>query len=335
MAIKLISESDKEFLSECVENSQKRLTFILAKNLNESKLDSANLNKLHEEMLSEAIKLERFTILESISSKDFYEVQKNFRSLMKSCQILIKWFPGTALSSKIDYLSESGIELLSDLYDHIKDLEVGSNQESMGIKLDKSLSQKRDQFMKVYIDLTIVLRGMMAVADLFSEDTIGYNEIKGMFHALEQDGLSSEPLESAFQSYDGTTGKRNALPGTSTGIANDSKMGSFLSKYIKKDFLQQSKSIKKFQKIIAQTIMTASPGFNKIVPIQDVIELMLSRSVDQLKAYFQRFNDLIATDVDVNFLLQMSKNQHSVGSLFKGVWDALSNAGHQRQIQSI
>lgn len=324
--VKLISAADRETIAESVERSHNRLGLILA-SLNESRIDEESLNHLHEEMHKEACKLERLMILEGTADKNFFEIQKNFRSMVRAANVLIKWFPKTMMSNKMSHLRTEGIALLSGLYEHIKQLEAGADQEAAGVALDSEMAAQRDKFMKVFTDFAVLFRGMMSVADVFSEDPAlvgGHSEIQGIFASLENDFmLTDEPLGKALAIYDEGSGKRNAMAGK-TGIPDQKKglMG--------KLFGGKSGGLTaKFQHEIVKTIQTQSPGFSRIIPVQDVVNALMNRSLDQLRAYFSTFNSYVAADVDVNFLLNVSKNPRTIGSMFKSVWDSLS-AGHMK-----
>lgn len=330
--VKLVSAQDRETIAEGRERSQKRLGYIIA-GLTETKIDQESVNRLQGEMIAEAMKLERLMILEGSADKNFFEIQKNFRSMVRAANVLIKWFPDSAMASKLSELRTQGIELLNGLYDHIKQMEAGADQEAAGVKLNKVMARQRDQFMRVFTDFAIIFRGMMSVADLFSEDPSrvgGYSDLKGIFAAFEADHeLTDEPLVTACKIYDESKGKRNAAPGK-TGIPD--KRTGIMGKILGPGGGGKGGTAEKIKRAIAQAIQSTSPGFNKVVGIQDVIQAIMTRSLDQLRAYFQLFNDYVAADVDVNFLLQVSKNPRTIGSLFKGVWDALSGAGHMKMI---
>lgn len=320
---RLISESDSEQIQETLERSQKRLSLIV-KNLTEGRLDEDSQKKLENSMIKEAQKLERLMILEGISDKNFFELQKHFRSMVRSANVVATWLKGTDLSAKIGQLRTQGIELLNDLYDHIKTLEAGVDLKKTGVPLDKELSKKRDEFVKVFTDFAVLFRGIMAIADLFSDDPTsvsGFTDVRDAIMAVEREDMTDEPFGQALSFYD--TQARDV--GASFGI---NKGG--LAK--KLGFGKTTGHVGRVKNALTKAAMSKSPGFAKMVNVPELVNYLFEKSLDQLMAIFGRFNDFVSNDVNVDYLLKMTKNPTTIGGLFKSVIDTLSG-GHMKMIR--
>lgn len=304
--INLISSQDREQISELLERSQSRLNLIV-KNLTEARMDDESAKKLEKSMMREAQKLERLMILEGVTDKGFFELQSNFRSMVRAANVIVTWLKGTDVSARLEQLRTQGIELLNDLYEHIKTLEAGASMQKTGIKPDKQIAAKRDQFVKVFTDFAILFRGIMAVADLFSEDPTavsGLSDIRDAIVAVEREEMTDEPLGQALAFYDQQ--------------ARDVGRGAKL-------FGKTKGHVGRFKNAVAKAVMSKSPGFSKMVDVGALTDHILKKSLDQLMAIFGRFNDFVANDVDVSYLLKISQNPRTVGSLFKSVVDAFSS----------
>ena len=72
-------------------------------------------------------------------------------------------------------------------------------------------------------------------------------------------------------------------------------------------------------------MLEKSPGLARVVNIPALIDNLMNKSYDHLAAIFGRFNDLVANDVDVNFLNQVIHKPLSVSGALKTVWDAFSS----------
>jgi len=308
--VRLISESDRVTICDLKDQTQNRLVFLLAK-LNENVLQESDIKKINVRLLHEACKLEKLYILESVSDKDFFQVQKNFRSMVRASGVISNWLKGTEVADKMNMWKTEGIELLNGLYDHIKSLESGVDSKVMGKKLDKNMAKQRDRFIKLFTDFSILFRGIMGLSDMFSDEATsvgGYNDIKDIVASLEREELRSMPVGQALGFYDSHTGasmQKNLL---------GKKKGGMLGR---------------FKNTVAKAISSHSPGFGKIASIDNVVNALLTKSVDQLMAIFNRFNAFVGSDVDEHFLLDVSKNPRSLASMFKSVFDSLST-GHMK-----
>lgn len=303
--IKFISSTDADKICENRQKSTQKLSTLLFL-MSEGKLTESDSAKINSQILREAQKLERLLVIEGVSDKNFYEVQKNFRSMVRAANIIVKWFVGSSLASKVETLRTQGIELLNDLYEDIKNVEAGVDVQKTGLKMSPEVSKSRDQFMKVFADFAIIFRGCMALADLFTgEDR---SEMEGILSSLDRDELSSINLRSALVKYD---------------FSNDSLKG-----HITKNLSKKGNGLfGQFQRIVTQTLAAKTPGFQKFVSIEEIIEVLMRKSVDQLRAYFERFNQFVAADVDVEFLLNVSKTPRTIGSMFKSLWTAFGSGG--------
>jgi hypothetical protein len=206
----------------------------------------------------------------------------------------------------MEALRTQGIELLNDLYEHIKDLESGEETPE-DLLSDKATLQKRDQFVKVFADFATLFRGFMNVADIFSDDPVsvgGYSDMKDVFMSLERDDLMSDPLGYALAFYDHHANEVNPKKG-------------FFGKFGAKT----AGLTGKFKNAIAKA-WSAAPGSGNFMGPDELTEYLMGKSADQLLAIFGRFNDFVANDVDVNWLLNVTKNPRTLGSMLKSVWDA-------------
>lgn len=303
VSLPVASYVDRENIAEAIRHSHSRLNGLLT-TLNESRFSTSDNKKLQGSVLNEAVRLERLVILEAASTKDFMQLQATFRSMVRAASVVVKWFPGTELSTKVETMKTQGIELLNALYEHIKELETGSTHS----KLDKGLSAQRDQFLKVFTDFSLVFKGLMSIADIFANDD-GYTGMQDVIASLERDDLSSLPLGVAIQSYDmrGDETRNPLRPGQAPRKIG----GGFLAK--------------KFDKAVLDAIGSKSPGFARLIAPQVVLQALRQKSSDQLIAYFTRFNDYVAQDVDTDYLMSLTKNSSSIGSIFKNVWDSFSS----------
>lgn len=303
--VKLVSESDFEKVVETKQKSEQKLSNLLC-TLSEGKLTEADNKKLNVAILKEAQKLERLIVLEAVSDKSFLQTQSAFRSMVRAANIIVKWFHGSNLASKVEELRTQGIELLNNLYEDIKNLESGVDANKSGMKLSPQLAKDRDAFMKVFTDFAIIFRGCMAIADLFTDES--YNDMRGILDSLERDELSTLNLATALSRYD---------------MSNSELKGRFNDRVSKKG----AGLFGQFHRLVAQTINEKSPGFQKYVSVDDVIASLLKKSSEQLQAYFAKFNQFVSADVDVSFLLNVSKNPRTIGSMFKSLWTAFGSGG--------
>lgn len=317
--IRLMSVDDREALSESKLRLEKKLQKLMM-SLTETRVTSHDSSLLKREFLREARRLERLVILEGVSDKSFYELQKNFRSMVRAANVVVKWLPDSELSSKMEQLRTQGIELLNDLFEHIKNIEATGGKGMAPVGRD--LAQKRDQFVKVFTDFAIMFRGVMSIADLFSEDPAtvgGYNELSDIFASLEREGLTSEPLGRALAVYD------HDIAGSDIDVPTRKGPARLMGK-------RTQSLAKKCKSVLVKAIQSKTPGFSRLVDINNVVDTLMARSVDQLTAVFTRFNGFVAADVDVDYLLSVTKNPRSVSSVFKSLWDTLSASGPMKSL---
>lgn len=303
--IQLMSIDDAEKLYTEVANSGKRIVNLLSlaesRTLHEA--DRQNVQKLIER---EARKLERLHIMEGVAPQSFLQVQKHFRSMVRAANVLIQSLSGSGLAHRLEALRTQGIELLNGLYEHIKDLEAGADA-SVVPGGDRELAQQRDAFVKVFTDFAVIFRGSMALADMFSNDSAqlgGYNDIKAISHSLEREGQSNEPLSSALAYVDHYA-------------AEAAPKASFFSR-------KQKGLTGQFKDAVLKAIQTKSPGFGKTVQVNQLIDFLMTKSINELTQVFNNFNNFVANDVDIDWLFSVTQNPRTLGSMFKSVFDALS-----------
>lgn len=310
--VQLMSIDDAEKIYTEVANSAARIANLLS--LNESKqIHESDRQNIQVMIEREARKLERLHIMEGIAPQSFLEVQKHFRSMVRAANVIIQWMNGSGLAHRMETLRTQGIEMLNDLYEHIKELEGNDRAHLPGVdahmsKMDGGdVAQKRDAFVKIFTDFAVTFRGTMALADIFADDAAalgGYNDIKAITHSLEREQQNSEPLSSA-------------LPYVDHYAAEAAPKASFFSR--KPEGLTGQ-----FKRAVAKAIQTKSPGFGKTVQIDQLTDYLMTKSMDQLIAIFGRFNNYVANDIDIDWLFSVTKNPRTLGSMFKGIWDAFS-----------
>lgn len=197
--MKLFTIEDQNRLSEARKECEQKV-LKLAETLISGRLsENAGLD-IGEELMAEAHKLEKLSIVEAVSDQDFDTLQKNYRSLLRPIGSLVKNLAGTDLASKLDAARIEGVEIMNDLYDDIKNVEQGV---SNPVK-NKELSALRDKLAKNFADTAILVKGAMALADLFGDDPAslgGYTQMKEIISSLQSDDLTSVPLKQAFAAY--------------------------------------------------------------------------------------------------------------------------------------
>jgi hypothetical protein len=245
----------------------------------------------HSKMLHEARNLERCVIAEAVADQTFLEAQKTFRSMLRASHIITNSLKGTELAYLFQTMRKDGIELLNDLYEDIKNLENGINMKKMGIKLPKDVAERRNKFMKLFTNFAILIRGTMAIADLFSSaptSVSGYSAIKGIINQLERTGDTDKSLVKVFKK-----GQELGMRGLFGGA--------------KKISLEP-----KFRDAIKRAAST-SPGFVRMVDVDGLTGYLMNKSMDQLQAIFEKFNSL-AMDIDESFLKKITTQ--SLGTMF-------------------
>lgn len=313
--VKIMSVADSDAIYEQMEKSETKAKELLFLS-HSSKINESDTNQAKKLAIKEAIKLERLLIAEGVSEKDFFAVQKHFRSMIRATNVISNWLKGSSLSSRLDQLKVEGIELLNELYDHIKELESGGETQIAGIgkvSPGAEVAAQRDRFIKVYTDFAVLFRGTIALGDMFSDDPAsigGYNDIKSIMSSLEREDLMGDPLDYALSYADQTSSEVNPKKG-------------FFSKFSSK----RAGLTGMFKSAIANAVSGKSPGFAKLVDVNELTTYLMTKTMDQLLAIFGRFNDFVASDVDVDYLLSITKNPRSLGSLFKSIFDTFGSAG--------
>lgn len=314
--VRLMSTDDSNALYEAIEASESKIINLMHLHRT-SYLNESDVSVIRSKVLREARKIERLIILEGASAKDFFTIQKHFRSMVRAASVIGNWMKGSSLAHQIDSLKTEGIELLNSLYEHIKDLEGNEDSRLPGadkqaMKADPGTAGLRDRFMKVYTDFAVLFRGTMALADMFSDDPAqlgGYNDIKSVMASLEREQLMSDPLGDALTYADHTAAEVNPKKGF---------FGRFGSK--------RAGLTGTFKNAITKAISSSSPGFSRLVNVNELIDYLLTKSADQLMAVFGRFNDFVASDVDVDYLLSVTKNPRTLGAMFKSIFDAFGSS---------
>ena len=198
--MKLFSVEDQNRLSEARKHSEERIEK-LASILSNRMVTEAQGYDVGELLFAEAFKYEKLRMVEAVSDQDFNTLQKNFRSMLRAAGSLVKNLAGTELADKLDVLRITGIEELNELYEDVKDVEQGIKDEFKS----KKASQARDKFAKTFAEFAVLMRGAMALADLFSDDPAtlsGYTAMKEIVASLEADNLTSVSLRDAFETYE-------------------------------------------------------------------------------------------------------------------------------------
>lgn len=312
--VRLMTAEDAENIYEAIEKSTEKLSTLLA--LTTDRLSESDLTLAKREIFKEVRKLERLVILEAVSAKSFFEMQQHFRSMVRAANVAINWLKGSPAAQRMEALRTEGIELLNDLYEHIKDME--SNEQSRDDATDKEnlrgdplTARQRDRFVKVFADFASLFRGFMNVADLFADDPAnigGYSDMRDVLMSLERDDLLDEPLANALSFYDSQVADINPRKG-------------FLGKFGAK----KAGLTGKFKQAVSRA-WTSAPNATKLASSDDLAQYLMSKTGDQLMAIFGRFNDFVANDVDTNWLLSITKNPRTLGSMLKAVWDAFGGA---------
>lgn len=313
--VRLMSTDDANSLYEAMESSETKIAQLMHLHKT-SHLNESDIKSIQKQVFAEVRKLERLCIVEGVSAKDFFTVQKHFRSMVRAASVIGDWMKDSVLGQKINSLKVEGIELLSSLYEHIKDLESNEYSQLPGVdqhvmKGDSSVASMRDRFIKVYTDFAILFRGVMALADMFSDDPAsigGYNDMKSIMSSLEREQLMDEPMEQALAYADHTAAEVNPKKGF---------FGRFGAK--------RAGLTGTFSNAVTKAVSTASPGFGKLVNVEGLVHSLMKKSPQQLLAIFGRFNDFVAADVDVDYLLSVTKNPRTLGSMFKSVFDAFGS----------
>jgi hypothetical protein len=311
--VRLMSPKDAENLYEAIEQSTEKLTSLLA--LATDRISESDLTLVQKEIFKEVRKLEKLTIVEAVSAKNFFEVQQHFRSMVRAANVIINWLKGSPAAQRMEALRTEGIELLNDLYEHIKDMEGNERSQLPGVdqqnlKGDPLTAQQRDRFVKVFADFASLFRGFMNVADLFSDDPVnvgGYSDMHDVLNTLYLENLIDLTLKDALEIYDGQVADVNPKKG-------------FFGKFAAK----KAGLTGKFKSSIAKA-WAAAPGASKFATSDDLANYLTGKTGDQLQAIFQRFNDFVANDVDTNWLLSITKNPRTLGSMLKAVWDAFGS----------
>lgn len=203
--MKLFNIEDQNRLSEARKETEQRVLH-LAEILISGRVNESSGMDIGEELMAEAHKLERIIIIEAVSDQDFNTLQKNYRSMLRPIGSLVKNLAGTDLAAKLDAARTEGVEIMNDLYEDIKGVEGGENSTAgAGIpEKKKELSQLRDKLAKNFTDVAILVKGAMALGDLFSDDPAslgGYTQMKEIISGLQTDDLLSVPLNQAFAAY--------------------------------------------------------------------------------------------------------------------------------------
>jgi hypothetical protein len=320
--VRLMSAEDAENIYEAIEKSTEKLTNLLA--LTTDRISESDLSIAKAEIFREVRKLERLVILEAVSAKNFYEVQQHFRSMVRAANVAINWLKGSPATQRMEALRTEGIELLNDLYEHIKDME-GNEQsrddatDKQNLKGDPLTARQRDRFVKVFADFASLFRGFMNVADLFADDPVnvgGYTDMHDVLNTLYLENLRDLTLKDALEIYDGQ-------------VADVSPKKGFFGKFAAK----KAGLTGKYKSAVAKAWANA-PGASKLATADDLSNYLMNKTGDQLMAIFGRFNDFVANDVDTNWLLSITKNPRTLGSMLKAVWDAFGqSSGPGRRIR--
>jgi hypothetical protein len=302
--MKLISKTNKQNIVEQRARCEKLINGYISR-INEGK--SINLSE-HAMMLHEARNLERCIIAEAVSDSTFMEAQKTFRSMMQASNIISKWLKGTDLAYMFETMRKEGIEMLNDLYEDIKNLEGGVNLKKAGIKLPKEVAERRNNFLKLFTKFAVLFRGTMSIADLFTDEPSsvgGYSEMKGIINQLEMSGNSDKPLVQVFKQGKQLTGMR--------GLFGGNKVVSVEPKF----------------RAAIKAAASVSPGFMKMIDVDNLATYLMTKSMDQLQALFGRFNDL-AMNVDESFIKKITMS--SIGSMFAKMFSAAQGGAGVRTL---
>lgn len=369
--MRLFTIEDQNRLVEARRISEKRV-LELANVLVTKQISESRGFDIGEALISEAYRLEKLTIIEGLSDQDFNKIQKNFRSLLKPADLLIQTFSGTELATKLNALRVETLELLNEMWEDVKNVEDG-------IKLpvaNKKISQARDKFAKSFSNFAILMKGSMALGDLFSggRSSLGdYTTIKEISSSLDLDGLLSVPLKNAFEVYEKSV-KANSLNATNskeedswfkqgdemewvtdtskgavptTGFDSSArpshlkqkkKPGFFARLFGKKseslshhneNVLSENKKMshleKKFRDTLQSAMVEKSPGFAKMIDVPSLVDSLMNKTFDDLSKSLKRLNNLVAREVDIDFLSSVVNKPLSVSGALKSVWDAFSS----------
>lgn len=268
--------------------SESRYSALLTqcKTLRESGRTSGRYNAA---LLDEAVKLERLIILEAMSKLDPEETVEQARGMMDAVQGLCDTLGAHGLNEKAN--------------DVFKTLMSAYGSASAA---DKGAMSK---YAKSFTDLGVIVKGLLALAD---EARSSNGSTKGggsgggvadtLRTALSLPGGEEQPLESLMAGTDKETG-------------STAKKKPGLLKRIMGDDAGQGMA-GRFADAVKKCVAGASPGFSKIVNMDEFCDDLVQNQVPEIVMAFSYFSDKAMKSVSDDFLTGMTK---------KGVWQGLKD----------
>lgn len=305
MRVRLTSDSEINDLRESMRQSAVRLASLHASmmSLNES---AASRFVIERQVIDEAVHYERLMIMEAVADADFHDMKNHFMSLLGAVGHVINEFQGSDLADVLENLRNEGLELLNELMEYIVDLDDRyRGKGDRTTQLGPNLKKVRNAFVNVFTNLSVIMRGIVVLSTAITQSD-GYNDIMGILASLKRVGASEQPLLQALRKYDASLGVNQS-------VAN--KQQGFLAKLFGK--AGPKGLLVKFKQLITSTVTAKAPGFGKLVDTADLVSFMLRQmSVDRLIKTFQDLDNIVANEVDVEFLLKITQEP-------KGVWNVL------------
>jgi hypothetical protein len=302
--IRLTSPAELESLRIAMTESANRIGSLVEK----SKLVKEGVQHLvlERQIIDEAAHYERLMIMEAITDAGFHDMKKQFMSLLNAVGHVVNEFHGSDLADALDNLRSEGLELLNELMEYIVDLDDRyAGKGDRETQLGPNLKKVRNAFVNVFTNLTVIMKGIIVLSTAITQSD-GYNDIMGILASLKRAGASETSLLDALRKYDSSLGVKQTV--------GQQKPG-FLAKLFGK--AGPKGLLAKFKELIVGALNTKAPGFSKLVDTADLLNFMLRQmSVDRLIKTFQDLDNIVANEVNVEFLLKITQEP-------KGVWNAL------------
>lgn len=298
------SPNEVKRLHEAKALSEKKLRSLVKKASDPLIRESAGQYTLaRRRVITEAIYLERLTILEAASDMSVNQMMQQLHGMATALE------PLTELSSSVAMVIDTEASTARELATDLEDLE--------GAGMQREFKQKMVEFKKVFANMATMVKGLISVSDELMSGKLGEILKPVIAWSVKRKQKITSLLDTLMQ-YDVEVNKVAGQEGVPM------KQGMFGRMFGKKPAAaEKTDTAAQFKRLFDDVVRSKAPGFAKVA--QTFGADMMEKPLRSVVMAFRAFDDAVSNHLDLDMIFNMSKQ--SFGQALKGFF---GGAAHGR-----